>query len=115
LAEWGVPEGDIRYEAFGPASVPATATPAPDPSAQIVFARSGTTVSWQPADSSVLQVAAAHGIVIDSGCCTGKCGTCETAIRSGTVSYKSPPAYKVKEGSCLPCIARPTGRLIIDA
>jgi ferredoxin-NADP reductase len=119
LQEWGVPEADIHYEAFGPASVQPAAKAAPvalaDPDTQIFFARTGKTIAWKASDKSILDVAEANGIVIDSGCRAGNCGTCETAIRSGTVSYPHAPGLKPKEGSCLACVAMPKGKLVIDA
>jgi len=119
LQDWGVPDADIHYEAFGPASVrpqtDAQAAPAAETTAQIVFARTGKSIAWTTSDKSILDVAEANGIVIDSGCRAGNCGTCETAIRSGTVSYPHTPGLKPKEGSCLACIAMPQGKLVIDA
>ena len=117
LAAWGVPPGDIRMEAFGPASVKKTERqpPAADaPCLSVEFAHSGKTVQWGNADS-VLELAEANGIVIDSGCRAGNCGTCVTAIRSGEVEYPSPPAATPDAGSCLPCVARPKSNLVLDA
>jgi uncharacterized protein len=119
LREWDVPDASIRFEAFGPASVRtqaiAATAPPPDPSAQVIFARTGRTFAWRSGDTSILNLAESHGIVIDSGCRAGNCGTCETAIRSGTVSYPLSPGFKPKEGTCLACVAMPQGVLIIDA
>jgi uncharacterized protein len=119
LHGWGVPESDIRFEAFGSQSVKATRGPqSPILSAgpaQIDFTRSGKTVAWKTTDSSVLDVAEANGIVIDSGCRSGNCGTCETAIRWGSVSYPITPGFKIKDGTCLACIAVPQGSIAVDA
>jgi hypothetical protein len=119
LREWDVPDANIHFEAFGPASVRTQATAATaapgDPSAQLIFARTGRTVHWKAGDTSILTVAEMNGITIDSGCRAGNCGTCETAIRSGTVTYPLTPGFKPKEGTCLACVAMPQGVLIIDA
>ena len=120
LREWGVPEGDIRYEAFGPATVkkaaPAAApTAAPAETLQIEFARSGKSVTWSESAGSILDVGLANGLALDFGCRAGNCGTCETAIRSGEVRYLIEPGAKPKDGSCLPCVAVPKGALALDA
>ena len=116
LADWGVPKADIRMEAFGPASIKKTeAPPASDaPAVTVEFAHSGKTVSWSGAES-LLELAEDNDVVIDSGCRAGNCGTCVTAIRSGAVDYATPPAATPDAGSCLPCIARPTSNLVLDA
>ena len=118
LAEWGVPKADIRMEAFGPASIKKTEAappPAADaPTLAVEFAHSGKTVNWSGADS-LLELAEAHDIVIDSGCRAGNCGTCVTAVRSGSVDYPSPPSAAPDAGSRLPCIARPTSNVVLDA
>ncbi len=119
LREWGVPESDIRFEAFGSPSVKATApTPVVAVGAaapHLNFTRSGKTIVWQPSDRNILDVAEANGITIDSGCRAGNCGTCETAIRSGSVTYPAAPGFKNKEGTCLVCVAVPQGEVVIDA
>ena len=55
------------------------------------------------------------GVAIPSGCRSGSCGTCETAMISGTVRYAQPPSFDIAEGRCLPCIAVPTSDLVLAA
>jgi ferredoxin-NADP reductase len=113
----GVEDRRIHYEAFGPASVK-TAAPAPAATAaaagsfEIGFA-SGKKVPWD-GKSTLLEVAEAAGIRIDSGCRAGNCGTCITAIKQGTVNYPSPPGTTVEAGSCLPCVALPASNIVLD-
>jgi ferredoxin-NADP reductase len=119
LREWGVPESDIRFEAFGSPSVKAT-LPTPvaatgEAAPRVTFTRSGKTIVWSPKDSNILDVAEANGVTIDSGCRAGNCGTCETAIRGGSVTYPLTPGYRNKEGTCLVCVAIPQGEVVIDA
>lgn len=120
LAEWGVPDARVHYEAFGPASVKkaAAVAPAPAPDAKpitVTFGRSGKTVPWNPAVGSLLALADTSGAAIASGCCAGQCGTCLTAIRSGEVSYVQEPGSKPEAGSCLACVAIPKGDLVLEA
>jgi hypothetical protein len=121
LAEWGVPEEHIHFEAFGPASVRKVAkaeiaAAENAPGVEVNFVRSNKTVVWSSGAGSLLELAEAHGIRIDSGCRAGSCGTCVTAIRDGKVDYLSgKPDYDIEKGSCLACVAVPTGALSLDA
>lgn len=122
LKQWGVPERRIFSEAFGPASVPKKSAPDSAKTAtaaatgpKIVFSRSGRTANWETSAGSLLEFAQANGISIPAGCCAGNCGTCETAIRSGTVSYLKEPGWKPQTGTCLVCVATPAADLELDA
>jgi ferredoxin-NADP reductase len=120
LAEWGVPQQDIHYEAFGPASVrssgarpvPAAAASAP---VEVRFHRSGRTLAWEGQDANLLDFAERHGIAVDSGCRTGGCGSCETRLVSGTVVYDHRPDHDVAPGHCLLCVGRPDSALVLEA
>jgi ferredoxin-NADP reductase len=121
LAEWGVPEEHIHFEAFGPASVKRVAKT--DPAAavdqagvEVNFVRSNKTVLWSNGAGTLLELAEAHGIRMDSGCRAGSCGTCVTAIRDGKVDYLGGnPDFDIEKGSCLACVAVPKGALSLDA
>ncbi len=125
LKEWGVPDGDVKFEAFGPATIKRKSPPKPAQDAaaaaavgdgiEVVFERSGKTLHWKPDYGSLLEFAEANDISIDSGCRAGNCGTCVTAVKEGEVSYLSEPGAQPDEGSCLTCIAVPSGRLILDS
>lgn len=119
LREWGVPDDDIHFEAFGPATVKTAkveAAAAPDQvPIEIEFARSGKTLNWDPKAASLLDFALDHGIPIDSGCRAGNCGTCVTALRAGEVNYVVEPGSPVEAGSCLACISVPKTNLTLDA
>lgn len=122
LGKWGVPEERIHFEAFGPASVKKVSRPdaalveAAASGAQVTFMRSNKTVPWTGATGSLLELAEAHGIRIDSGCRAGSCGTCVTAIRDGTVEYLAgKPDFDIEKGSCLACVAVPRGPISLDA
>lgn len=121
LEAWGVPGDAIHYEAFGPASVGGGAGPAEteaDTGAapiEVVFARSGRTVSFAAGEESLLALAERHGVLLDAGCRAGNCGSCVTAVLEGKVTYRTPPGETPPPGSCLPCIARPAERLVVEA
>lgn len=124
LYDWGVPDAAIHFEAFGPASVKRKAkastghTIAPLPVASgftVTFAKTGETAPWRPEYTSVLDAADACGVRIDAGCRAGNCGSCLVAIKSGEVDYVSTPGAEPEAGSCLACICRPKGALVLDA
>lgn len=124
LAKWGVPDEQIHFEAFGPASVKRiakaetaeAAEAAESGGVEVNFVRSNKTVLWSNGAGSLLELAEAHGIRIDSGCRAGSCGTCVTAIRDGKVDYLSGnPDFDIEKGSCLACVAVPKGALSLDA
>lgn len=118
LQGWGVPESDIHFEAFGPASVKKTQEPpkADAPAAAaVVFARSNRTIEWTPTAGTLLEFGEANGIKINCGCRTGNCGTCLTAIKEGEINYIHKPGKTPEPGSCLVCISTPKGRVVLDA
>ena len=121
LAAWGVPDKDVHFEAFGPATVKKKAV---TPSAtetehlakiNVTFSRSGKTVRWEPAFENLLEFARDQGVKIDSGCCAGGCGSCLVAIKSGAVDYLKKPTSEPESGSCLTCVCRPKNDLVLDA
>jgi ferredoxin-NADP reductase len=121
LEAWGVPENDVHYEAFGPATVKKKA-PEPTPSetamlskVQVVFKRSNRSVPWLSSAGNLLDLAAANGVRIEAGCRAGSCGSCVVAIKSGSVTYLNKPDVEPEAGTCLTCICRPSGNLELDA
>jgi uncharacterized protein len=119
LVEWGVPQADIHFEAFGPASVRGT-TEAPTPlTADMAFEvrlnRSGRTLSWDGRDLNLLDFAERHGVAVDSGCRSGSCGSCEVRQVSGSVEYAQRPDHDVASGHCLLCVGRPVSDLVLEA
>lgn len=121
LEAWGVPESNIHFEAFGPASVRKKA-PAKEEAAQpgvqqprITFSKSEQAFDWDPSLGNLLDFARDKGIRLDSGCCAGSCGSCLVAIQSGNVDYLQAPDAPPESGSCLTCICRPKGDLVLDA
>ncbi len=121
LEVWGVPDKDVFFEAFGPATVKKkTAAPTAEETTHlakinITFARTNKTVRWEPAAGNLLEFAAAQGVKIDSGCCAGSCGSCVVAIKSGAVDYLKKSDAEPEPGTCLACVCRPKSDLVIDA
>lgn len=121
LAESGVPRRDLHFEAFGPASLklpgasPDVAAGTPMAPLDVRFNRSGRALIWDGHDANLLEFAERHGVVVDSGCRSGGCGTCETRLSSGTVQYESPPDHDIAPGRCLLCVGRPSSALVLEA
>jgi ferredoxin len=118
LSELGVPEAQIKTEAFGPATglVPpphAVSPPLPPPSVARVIDRveemtaasdvaipaagpASATLSFArsgksapfPPDKSVLEVAESIGVPIDYSCRVGICGLCKTKLLAGNVTME---------------------------
>jgi ferredoxin-NADP reductase len=121
LTAWGVPEKNIHYEAFGPATVKKTTPPLTKTETSmlaklnVTFSKLGKTLRWNPSVASLLEFAEANGVKIDAGCRAGNCGTCLVAIKSGSVDYVSPSGASAERGSCLTCICKPKTDLVLDA
>jgi len=121
LAAWGVPDKNVHFEAFGPATVKkATAPPTSSETVmlsklQVTFSRAAKTWHWNPATSSLLEFAEDHGIKIEAGCRAGNCGTCLVAVKSGEVQYLAEHGANAEGGSCLTCICKPKTNLVLDA
>ena len=122
LAQWGVPERDISFEAFGVSTAAIAevsdfaALDGPgDVVASVDFTRSNRRLRWDPGAKNLLELAEQNGINARYGCRSGGCGTCEMRVLSGEVAYNRQPLIKPKPGTCLACIARPTGDIVLDA
>jgi hypothetical protein len=121
LEAWGVPESEVHFEAFGPATVKKKApelTPRETEflsKVQVTFKRSSKVVPWLKTAGNLLDLAESNGIRIDAGCRAGSCGSCVVAIKSGTVTYLNKPDSDPEPGTCLTCICRPSGNLELDA
>ena len=80
-----------------------------------MFAKSNQTLSWAADAGTLLEFGEANGIKMQSGCRSGGCGTCLTALKEGEIEYVHRPGKKPEAGSCLICIAQPAGRVVLDA
>ncbi len=94
-----------------PASAPAPA-PVSSSSPIIVFARSGREISCD-GEEPILDVAEAEGIDIPSSCRVGVCGACKTKKISGKVIYDKD--VNCDEGYIHACVAKPIGKVVVEA
>lgn len=127
LEDWGVPDGRIHFEAFGPASIarrkPATTKVAPSQAdatasanaVMVTFAKSGKQEAWNSGMGSLLEFAEGLGVVVSSGCRAGGCGSCQTSIRTGEVAYTQAPDFDPEPGSCLLCVSTPKTAVTLEA
>ena len=126
LRKYGLDAGRVHTEVFGagPSLTPgilATDLLRPHQPAGIAgtgpavtFARSGLTTNWRPADGSLLELAEACDVPARWSCRTGVCHNCETALLTGTVSYRPEPLDPPASGNVLICCAAPGGEIVID-
>jgi uncharacterized protein len=117
LRALNVAKDRIHYEFFGSStgldpSGPGMVDAAP---AEVTFAVSGKTVAWTPTDGSLLDLAEAAGVPVDSSCRSGRCGTCAVRIQDGEVGYRSPADTPVPAGHALICQAHPIGAVTLEA
>jgi uncharacterized protein len=124
LEDWGVPDSRIHFEAFGPASVQRkkASTSAGAPGAAgvaadilVTFAKSGKQLAWQADAGTLLDFAEANGMQVNSGCRAGGCGTCQTTITSGEVTYRQTPDFDPEPGTCLLCVCTPKTSVTLEA
>ena len=120
LGELGVPEDQVYFESFGGGKTKgkteaATNTEGTVESAEVVFTESNKTVTWTPADGTLLEFAEANGLNPDYSCRQGVCHTCTCSIQEGEVEYIESPASEPDQGSVLICVSRPkTSKIVLD-
>ena len=113
----GVPKNRIFFEVFTKGNVGVTEKAPTDSSvesAEIVFAKSGKTVTWKPDNGSILEFAEANDLNPPYSCRQGICGTCMCKLSEGEVEYEQPPITNVEPGSVLICISKPKTALVLD-
>jgi ferredoxin len=125
LAELGVPDGQIRSEAFeaAVASTVAPETDAEDPPAQT--ASNSFQLHLVDTDATIeitngetlLAACDAAGIAIPSACRAGVCGTCRARLVNGAVRCDSDllDENDRADGYILPCIAWPESDCVMEA
>jgi ferredoxin len=83
---------------------------------EVVFARSGITVAWNPALCSLLELAETHGLTLPQQCRNGGCNTCMTRLVAGQVTYERDFLIRPEPDRVLLCSARPCSRrVVVDA
>ncbi|MDJ0577856.1 MAG: FAD-binding oxidoreductase [Xenococcaceae cyanobacterium MO_234.B1] len=78
----------------------------------VVFAKVGKEIACDEEDT-ILDLAEQEGIELPSGCRMGACGACKLALLEGEVNYDDDP--DCEPGHLLTCIAKPVGRVVIEA
>jgi ferredoxin-NADP reductase len=121
LEEWGVPDARIHFEAFGPASIKRKSSVVPHATTDgaatltVTFAKSKKQFAWDGNSSSLLAFAEANGVLVNSGCRAGGCGSCQTTLQAGEVAYSQAPDFDPEPGSCLLCVCQPRTDVILEA
>jgi ferredoxin-NADP reductase len=124
LEDWGVPDARIHFEAFGPSSVKrrnaqpvssaSVSSSAAEVEVSVNFAKTGKQVPWSTDYGSLLDLAEAHGIAVNTGCRAGGCGSCQTTLKAGQVHYPQAPDFDPEPGSCLMCVCTPTTSVTLE-
>ena len=113
-ATWPRPE-DLHLERFTAKEVEAPA--GGERAFDVVLAQSGLTLHV-PADRTVLEVLEEAGIDVMVSCCSGTCGTCETAVIEGIPDHRDSVLTKAEQAAgktMLVCVSRArSDRLVLD-
>lgn len=78
----------------------------------VVFTKVGKEIPCDEEDT-ILDLAEQEGIELPSGCRMGACGSCKLPLLAGEVNYDDDP--ECEPGHLLSCIAKPVGRVVIEA
>nr|MBA3753931.1 2Fe-2S iron-sulfur cluster binding domain-containing protein [Nitrospira sp.] len=114
-----------------PPPVPDSAAAAPKPMApaaassteptdiafEVVFSKSGKSISCKPGDF-ILEIAEEYGMELANSCRAGNCGTCRLTKIEGTVLMDDQTALTeedIQSGMVVICIGRAHGRVVLDA
>jgi ferredoxin len=115
----GLPEKQIRMEAFGTVKRDPTAKGAASSAvAGRVFFQSSNTTAPVFAGATILDAADEAGIFIDNACRSGTCGSCRVKLASGAVHMAVEEALTEEdkaEGYILACQAEISGDVVVDA
>ncbi len=120
LKESGVPDSQVFFESFGKPMKIRSEKQVPDvivgngvKEAEIIFTKSGKTLTWKDGDGSILEFAEANDINPPFSCRAGICGTCICKISTGEVAYQEEPSAEIDEGSVLICISQPGTSIVV--
>jgi ferredoxin-NADP reductase len=111
-AHW--PAGSLHVERFSPKEV---GEPVRHDSFEIELAVTGGTLTVPPG-VTVLDVLRDNGVWVDASCEEGTCGTCETAVLSGTVDHRDSvlsAEERAEHTAMMVCVSRAAcPRLVLD-
>jgi ferredoxin-NADP reductase/Fe-S-cluster-containing hydrogenase component 2 len=115
----GLPEKQIRMEAFGTVKRDPTAKGAASSAvAGKVFFQASNTTAPVLAGATILDAADEAGIFIDNACRSGTCGSCRVKLASGAVRMPVEEALTEEDkadGYILACQAEISGDVVVDA
>jgi ferredoxin-NADP reductase len=119
LVELGVPDAQIRTEAFGtvkrdPTMKGAAST---EVAGKVIFQVSGTTAPV-PLNATILDAAEKAGVFIDNACRSGTCGSCRVKLVAGSVGMAVQDALTERdrmEGYILTCQAQIHSDVTVEA
>lgn len=117
LLDWGVPEENLHFEAFGPASVNTKGGASLLEKAlgsEIRFSPTGEPLAWKEECASLLELAEAAGVPVAAGCRAGNCGACRVRVVDGKVNSLRKAGVALEEGECLACISVPEGPVVLE-
>jgi ferredoxin-NADP reductase/Fe-S-cluster-containing hydrogenase component 2 len=119
LIRLGVPETQIKTEAFGTVKRDPTAKGAESTgiAGKVIFQASDTTATV-PVGATILDVADEAGVFIDNACRSGTCGSCRVKLVSGRVRMAVEDALTKEdkaEGYILACQAKIEGDVKVEA
>jgi ferredoxin-NADP reductase len=115
LLELGVPAVRIFEEAFG-AAPPIASSLASGAKATVAFERSGVRCEADE-NATILELAEAKGVYIDTSCRMGVCGTCKVKLLEGEVDLNDMGGLsdlEREDGFILACCSTPRGNIAID-
>jgi ferredoxin-NADP reductase len=115
----GLPEGQVRTEAFGTIKRDPTAkgSAATEIAGRVFFQASDVSAPVR-AGSTILDAADEAGLFIDSACRSGTCGSCRVKLSAGSVRMPVEDALtgeEKAEGYILACQAEISGDVAVDA
>jgi ferredoxin-NADP reductase len=115
LLELGIPAGRIFEEAFG-AVPPTTSKVSSGAKATVAFVRSGVHCETDD-NATILDLAEAAGVYLDTSCRMGVCGTCKARLLQGKVEMNDMGGLSEVErqhGFILACCSTPKGNIAVD-
>jgi ferredoxin-NADP reductase len=116
----GVPEPQIRYEAFGTqnlapaAKIPHLPNENDGTGPMITFIKSNLSFRWQTKFANLLEAAEACDVNVKWSCRSGVCHRCESNLLSGDIHYSPEPLDPAAQGNILICCAKPVTDVQID-
>lgn len=118
LQTLGVSADRLHFESFGGATSPIGSHPESQPVEQpvgtLTLGMSGRSTPMA-ADETVLEAAERSGVMIDSSCRSGICGSCVRRFRGAPPIYKERPLCETAADEVVCCVASASGDIQVEA